>query len=97
VYGAAFQRSGGAVIVYRCRRGSSLNVTIRLLEGGPSVMRELQRVFEDAPTYAHRITRALPGPADAQSTYTALPEGKCYDDKFVFGIYLAGEMLGVQI
>ena len=57
-------------------------------------MRELQRVFEDAPTYAHRITRALPGPADAQSTYTALPEGKCYDDKFVFGIYLAGEMVG---
>ncbi len=31
---------------------------------------------------------------DAQSTYTVLPDGKTYDDKFVFGIYLGDEMIG---
>ncbi len=69
-------------------------VTIRLLHGEPAEMRDLQRVLEEAPMYANRITGVPPGPADAQSTYTALPEGKSYDDKFVFGIYFAGEMVG---
>jgi RimJ/RimL family protein N-acetyltransferase len=70
------------------------SVTIRLLHGEPAEMRELQRVLEEAPTYAHRITGVPPGRADAQSTYTALPQGKSYDDKFVFGIYRAGETVG---
>jgi len=69
-------------------------VTIRLLHGEPFEMRELQRVIEEAPRYAHRTTGVPPGQADAQSTYTALPEGKSYDDKFVFGIYLGNEMVG---
>lgn len=69
-------------------------ITIRLLYGAPSEMRELQRVIEGAPCYAHRITGVPPGQADAQSTYTALPEGKTYEDKFVFGIYLGSEMVG---
>ena len=69
-------------------------VTIRRLDGEPTEMRELQRVLEEAPTYAHRITGVPPGAADAQSTYTVLPESKSYDDKFVFGIYRAGEMVG---
>lgn len=38
-------------------------------------MAELQRVIEEAPAYAHLITGVPPGPADAQSTYTMLPEG----------------------
>ena len=39
-------------------------------------MRDLQRVFEDAPGYYERTTGVPPGPAEAQSTYTILPEGK---------------------
>ena len=69
-------------------------VTIRLLHGEPVEMREFQRVLEEAPTYAHRITGVPAGRADAQSTYTVLPQGKSYDDKFVFGIYRADEMVG---
>jgi diamine N-acetyltransferase len=69
-------------------------VTLRLLSGKASEMRELQRVIEGAPRYAHRITGVPPGQADAQSTYTALPEGKTYGDKFVFGICLGSEMVG---
>ena len=69
-------------------------VTISLLKGEPAEMRELQRVIEEAPTYAHRITGTSPGPAEAQSTYTILPEGKSHEDKFVFGVYRAGGMVG---
>jgi GNAT superfamily N-acetyltransferase len=57
-------------------------------------MAAMQRVLEGAPTYAERITGAPPGAADAQSTYSILPEGKAYEDKFVYGIYERDEMIG---
>jgi RimJ/RimL family protein N-acetyltransferase len=74
---------------------SQREVSIRLLEGALSEMTELQRVLEEAPAYSQRITGLPPGPADAQSTYSALPPDKTYDDKFVFGIWSAGAMIGV--
>lgn len=73
---------------------ASEQVTIRELEGEPAEMAELQRVIEEAPRFAHLITGAPPGSADAQSTYTILPEGKSYEDKFVFGVYADDEMVG---
>jgi GNAT superfamily N-acetyltransferase len=69
-------------------------VTLRLLTGTAAEMRELQRVLEEAPTYALRVTGVPPGAADAESTFAALPEGKTYDDKFVFGIYRGTETVG---
>jgi hypothetical protein len=57
-------------------------------------MAALQRVIEDAPTYAELVTGAPPGLADAQSTFTALPPGKTYADKHVFGIYQGSRMVG---
>src|SRR5205807_10184597 len=69
-------------------------VTIRLLDGAHAEMRELQRVLEEAPVYTHRITGVPPGRADAQSTYTALPEGKSCADKFVFAVNRGSEMVG---
>jgi GNAT superfamily N-acetyltransferase len=73
---------------------SQATVTIRLLEGAPAEMRELQRVLEEAPAYAHRITGVPPGSADAQSLYTVLPDGKSYADKFVFAIDRESDMVG---
>jgi GNAT superfamily N-acetyltransferase len=70
------------------------DVAIRALTGDAADMADLQRVLEAAPTFAQRVTGVPPGAAEAQSTYTILPEGKRYDDKFVFGIYVAGEMVG---
>jgi len=70
------------------------HVTLRLLEGERDDMEALQRVLEGAPTYAELVTGSPPGPADAQSTYTILPPGKGYEDKFVFGINLDGRMVG---
>jgi GNAT superfamily N-acetyltransferase len=40
------------------------------------------------------VTGAPPGAAGAQSLFTILPEGRSYEDKFVFGIFLDGRMLG---
>lgn len=69
-------------------------VSLRLLRGEPDEMAELQRVLESAPTYSQRVTGSPAGPADAQSTYSALPPGKSYDDKFVFGVDADGRMVG---
>ena len=70
------------------------DISIRQLHGDPEEMAELQRVIEAAPTYAELITGVPPGLADAQSTYSVLPEGKAYDDKFVFGVYRGATMVG---
>jgi RimJ/RimL family protein N-acetyltransferase len=78
----------------QCIRLNQATVTIRLLEGAPAEMRELQRVLEEAPVYAHRLTGVPPGRADAQSTYTVLPDGKSYADKFVFAVNRGSEMVG---
>ena len=69
-------------------------VSLRLLEGDPSEMAELQHVFESAPKFAELVTGVPPGLADAQSQYSILPDGKTYDDKFVFGIFFGNEMVG---
>jgi GNAT superfamily N-acetyltransferase len=69
-------------------------ISLRLLAGEPAEMQALQRVLEGAPRYAERVTGTPPGPADAQSTYSALPEGKTYEDKFVYGIYQGDAMIG---
>jgi RimJ/RimL family protein N-acetyltransferase len=69
-------------------------IAIRRLEGGAAELRELQRVLEEAPDYSLRVTGLPPGNADAQSVFTALPEGKTHADKFVFAIYRDREMVG---
>ena len=70
------------------------DVVIRLLSSDRTEMSTLQHVLECAPGYASRVTGAKPGAADAQSMFTALPLGKTYADKFVFGIFAGDEMVG---
>ena len=70
------------------------SLTLRALSGEPDEMAALQRVLEAAPTYFHTVTGLPPGSAEAQSTFTALPPGKDYDDKHVWGLYAGDEMIG---
>ncbi|MBU1627515.1 GNAT family N-acetyltransferase [bacterium] len=70
------------------------HIELRILKGKSSEINELQRVLEAAPDYFERITGLPPGNAEAQSMFSLLPEGKSYDDKFVFGIYYNGIMVG---
>ena len=72
----------------------SARITLRLLNGERAEMEDLQRVIEAAPEYAERVTGVPPGPADALSTFSILPEGKSYEDKFVFGVYVDERMVG---
>jgi RimJ/RimL family protein N-acetyltransferase len=67
-------------------------LTLRPLTGQPAEMAALQCVLEAAPAYFETVTGGPPGGAEAQSTFTALPPGKNYDDKFVWGLY-EGEVL----
>jgi RimJ/RimL family protein N-acetyltransferase len=73
---------------------SASSVELRLLTGERSEMEALQEVLEDSSDFLYRITGHPPGQADAQSTYSILPEGKSYDDKFVYGIYQGDQMVG---
>ena len=57
-------------------------------------MAALQQVFEAAPRYFETVTGAPPGRAEAQSTFTALPPGKTYDDKRVWGLCAGPRMIG---
>ena len=69
-------------------------VTLQLLQGGAEELAELQRVLEGAPSYSHIATGAPPEPGRALDLYTMLPDGKDRSDKFVFGIHVAGGMVG---
>jgi hypothetical protein len=69
-------------------------IQIRELRGEPEDMAEFQRVLEGVPDYFERVMGGPPGPAEAQSDYTLLPEGKSYADKFVYGIFRKGAMVG---
>jgi GNAT superfamily N-acetyltransferase len=69
-------------------------LTLRLITGEPGGMAALQAVLEAAPRFFERTTGASPGRAEAQSTVTALPPGRSYDDKFVFGLYADDVMVG---
>jgi diamine N-acetyltransferase len=68
---------------------------LRELKGEPSEMAAVQAVLEAAPRYYHAVTGGPPGPAEAQSTFTALPPGRSYADKRVYGLYVADAMIGV--
>jgi RimJ/RimL family protein N-acetyltransferase len=57
-------------------------------------MAALQCVLDSAPGYFETVCAAPPGRAEAQRTFTALPEGKIYDDKFVWRLYSGEAMIG---
>ncbi len=69
-------------------------LALRLLQATAEDMAALQAVLERAPRYFELVQGAPPGPAEAQSTYTALPAGKGYEDKYVWGLDAGGAMIG---
>jgi GNAT superfamily N-acetyltransferase len=53
----------------------------------------LQHLFESDPSYFEQVLGYPPG-AEAQSAYSALPEGSDYDDKFLIGVWARRTELG---
>jgi GNAT superfamily N-acetyltransferase len=68
---------------------------LRALAGEPAEMAALQAVLEAAPRYFEAVYGGPPGPAEARSTFTALPPGRTHGDKRVFGLYAGDAMIGV--
>jgi RimJ/RimL family protein N-acetyltransferase len=64
------------------------------ITGAPGEMAALQAVLEAAPRFFECTTGLPAGAAEAQSEVTALPPGKTYDDKFVWGLYADDAMIG---
>jgi len=87
-------RDQGVAIDASLHVSSVVPLMLRLVTGGADEMAALQRVLEAAPTYFQTVTGLPPGPAEAQSTFTALPPGKIYDDKRVWGLYAGDDMIG---
>src|SRR5262249_46951450 len=52
-------------------------------EDGPNV----QALLERSADYSEQVMGLPPRPAEAQSLYLGLPEGKGYEDKLLFGVY----------
>jgi RimJ/RimL family protein N-acetyltransferase len=76
------------------RTGNTGRIELRQLSGESREMADLQRVLEQAPRYAQLVKGSPPGRTEAQSTFTMLPDGKTYGDKFVFGAYFSSQMIG---
>jgi len=70
-------------------------LSMRALDGDPAEMAALQAVLEAAPRYFEATYGSPPSPAEAQSTFTALPPGRHYDDKRVWALCSGETMIGV--
>jgi RimJ/RimL family protein N-acetyltransferase len=73
---------------------STLRLRLRELAGNQAAVKDLQQVFEATSDYLYRITGLAPTGAEAQSTISFLPDGKSYNDKFIYGIFVAEQMVG---
>lgn len=58
-------------------------------EDGP----EVQALMERCADHAELVMGVPPGPAEAQSLYMGLPEGKGYEDKLLLGVFTAERQL----
>jgi ribosomal protein S18 acetylase RimI-like enzyme len=68
---------------------------LRLNENDPKAIEWVQTCLEDAPAYWLRITGTGPEPEGARSTFAVLPPGKDYSAKYVMGVFLDGELVGI--
>jgi GNAT superfamily N-acetyltransferase len=58
-------------------------------------MAALQKVLENAPTYAERATGRPPADTEAQSLFNAVPAETTTDNKYVYGVMADGlDMVG---
>jgi len=58
-------------------------------------MAALQKVLENAPTYAERVTGRPPADTEAQSLFNALPAEATTDNKYLYGVMADGlDMVG---
>lgn len=69
-------------------------IEIRLLTGTKTELADIQRVIEEAPDFARRSSGSQPGPTAGRDLFNDLAPGKTPADRFVFGVYQRGDMVG---
>ncbi len=74
----------------------STDLRYRFLDGAcPEAFRALQAVHDAAPAYSQVVFGRLPDGTEAGETFTSTPPGFPLEQKFVLGIYLEDELMGV--
>ena len=74
----------------------STDLRYQFLDGTcPEAFRALQAVHDSAPTYSQVVYGRFPDGTEAGETFTSTPPGFPLDQKFVLGIYLENELMGV--
>ncbi|SRR5713101_6121409 len=69
---------------------------IEAAEAMPDDGPDLQALFEESSDFFDLTAGLPPGPAEVQSLFAALPEGKTYDDKHVISLFTKPEgLIGV--
>jgi RimJ/RimL family protein N-acetyltransferase len=61
----------------------------------PGDLPRLQALCERSADYYEAVTAGPPGPSEAHSIYTILPPNRNYDDKFLFGLWIEDDLIGV--
>lgn len=67
---------------------------LKILKGNKEEIAEVQRVLEEAPNYCLNVSGKPASPDDGKELFAAIPPGRSFDDKFIFGIYLDNEIIG---
>ncbi len=65
------------------------------LSGRPAEVAAVQRLLEEAPEYHFRVYGRPADPQAATRLFADLPAGRTFADKFLFGLRLDDQMIGV--
>jgi len=77
------------------REQYSVDIMLRKLQfNSKRDLQDLQLVLEGAPSYSLKISGEVTSHVAAKETFDALPPGKTYQDKFVFGLQFGDELVG---
>lgn len=70
-------------------------IELKILAKNPLNISLVQKILDLSPTYSLNISGELAGPSAGLETFETLPPKFERDSKFVLGIYLNNEMIGV--
>ena len=87
--------SAAAVLKFcRAHFSSSASLTLRTLTGQPDEITAVKHLFDAAPRYAKFFPSSIVDVAQVTDIFSSLPDKKSAADKFVFGVYQAGVLVG---
>ena len=67
---------------------------MKLLTNSNTSIAQLQKVFEESPEYALCVTGLPPHHNEARDMFYLLPQGKTYEKKYVFGLFMGEKIIG---